>query len=316
MLAICVSFAGTASAQLVTYEFTGEFDQAYGTRPGSGQTIVGTLTLDLNAPVTTSSATQGRWDGGALSIDAITSDGWMAGTSRGQSRPVVFTQNVITGESIDRLLNVEDRPGTQPDDGLPLHRIEFVGFTTRTAVEIPDPWNIVAPATPAQPNRIDLIVYDEETDTEYGGIYTVTSFNVATNSTIVIDGIDTGIDDFEYEGQLLSELLADIADASENPCDYADSVTELALELLTAGYLTEDEFDVLVALVTQPGCDDDEDDDDDDGCHGRGDHRGHGKGKGHDRGRGHGRFNDHGRGNDKGKGKNFPPGRSSGRGRR
>jgi hypothetical protein len=58
-------------------------------------------------------------------------------------------------------------------------------------------------------------------------------------SNIVIDGTDTGIKDFNYQGQSVAAILADYAASAKNHGDYVENVEKLAGKLVKAKLLTK-----------------------------------------------------------------------------
>ncbi len=63
--------------------------------------------------------------------------------------------------------------------------------------------------------------------------------------TIIIDGIDTGINDFQYQGKLVSQHLADCA-AAKNHGDYVSRVAKLTNALKKAGLLTGNQKGIIM----------------------------------------------------------------------
>ncbi len=71
----------------------------------------------------------------------------------------------------------------------------------------------------------------------YDSIYSVVLTPVVTS--ILIDGVDTGITDFNYQGQALSVILANYAATAKNHGDYVSKVEKLAAKLVKAKLLTK-----------------------------------------------------------------------------
>lgn len=102
----------------------------------------------------------------------------------------------------------------------------------------------------------------------YDSIYSVTLTPVVTS--ILIDGVDTGITDFEYQGQALSVILANYAATAKNHGDYVSQVEKLAARLVKAKLLTKaqaknltkaaDKSDIGKKPKKDDNCKDDKDD--------------------------------------------------------
>lgn len=75
--------------------------------------------------------------------------------------------------------------------------------------------------------------------------------NPAPPSTIVIRDFDTGIIDNLYDGQLISQWIADCADKAKNHGKFVSCVAHLTNELKREGIITEEEKDVIQGCVAQ-----------------------------------------------------------------
>jgi hypothetical protein len=80
--------------------------------------------------------------------------------------------------------------------------------------------------------------------------YWLGSFTAAL-PTILIDGQDTGIEDFSYHGQLVSDLLEACAIGVENHGQYVSCVAHLTNDLKEAGLLTSQQRTTIQTLAAQ-----------------------------------------------------------------
>ncbi|MEQ1749599.1 MAG: hypothetical protein ABL974_09275 [Prosthecobacter sp.] len=147
--------------------------------------------------------------------------------------------------------------------------------------------NISLVLTSAQPDvsdpKNDILVFLSLNETFYdalGGSITYDSiYSVALTpvvTSILIDGIDTGISDFDYQGQALSVILANYAANAKNHGDYVSKVEKLAAKLVKAKLLTKAQAKSLTKAAEKsnigkkPKKDDKCHDDDDEDKDGRG----------------------------------------------
>ena len=106
---------------------------------------------------------------------------------------------------------------------------------------VPNPWD------PSGKNQSFIYIYEYNFVTQENryGRFTIDSFTLVP-TTIIIDGIDTGIDDFQYQGKLVSKHLADCAAAAKNHGDYVSCVTKLTNALKKAGLLTNNQKQIIM----------------------------------------------------------------------
>jgi hypothetical protein len=70
-------------------------------------------------------------------------------------------------------------------------------------------------------------------------------------STVVIDGCDTGIDNVEYVGLPISELIDGFASSAGNHGQFVSSVSNLANNLLKEGLITSQERGVIQSCAAK-----------------------------------------------------------------
>ena len=70
-------------------------------------------------------------------------------------------------------------------------------------------------------------------------------------TNIVIDGVDTEIADFDYNGTLVSELIQDAADNAKNHAKFVSEIAKLTKSLNKAGLLTKEERQLILNIAAQ-----------------------------------------------------------------
>ena len=244
--------ATQAQAQLVTYQFTGTKESG---TAGVGNTISGSITLDVGAtPDYFYEGPGGQyafWTDGDFSIDGETDGGVFAGNSFG------YDEDMFTS------LAVDDQPeSSSPSNSIWIETYGFAydgvfrqiyfqtynypGYGGDGIASVPNPW---------EPFTFDYQViwiyeWDPATNQYESGWFGLDTFTSAP-ATIIIDGCDTGIQDFVYDGKLVSQHLADCAADAKNHGDYASSVARLTNELVEAGLLTGKEKGVIVSCAAK-----------------------------------------------------------------
>lgn len=212
-----------AQAQVLTYTYTGTKTSTPPTDDGHfGNTVTGTITVDLaahpnenadtwrNVPFFKITAQATNFSGGtATSLD-------VDDTVYRDSSPIKefswfgldSSPSGFTGKNI-KLIFTSTKPGvSDPKNDIPLYL------------------------------SLNAATYDVLGDltAEHNSDYSVTLTAVTTN--LIIDGLDTGISDFNYQGQPLSVILDGFASSAKNHGDYVRSVEKLADKLVKAKLLT------------------------------------------------------------------------------
>lgn len=255
-LVLAAGLAAQADAQLVKYRFTGTKTDGNG---DVGTTISGEVTLDLGAtphdleqwydswefdPVNdygSSSYYFHRWQDGGFSIDAVTDTGLVAGTSFGGT--TVFDewesdyQSHYYGEDssyqsfVSYIHNVKVEG--ESNRGVMVYCGSDNSLRNGTPGVVPNPWD------PTGTDFSVIHIYDNNSSTGVSqwGDFRIDSFTLVP-TTIIIDGIDTGIDDFQYQGRLVSKHLDDCAAVAKNHGNYVSCVAKLTNALVKAGLLT------------------------------------------------------------------------------
>lgn len=232
----------TVEAQLVQYKFTGT---RVGGNADFGGAIFGVVTLDLAAsPYVTQPSSGGgcgqyavwRSVDGNFTYDAMTSNGQTGGTSLGGNtyfeaiddpcRPILYgnlhCNAVVAGHEIGMYFITQD-----PDD------------SGNGIAEVSD-W------TPLDDAMTYIRIYDQDLTTldfQYSN-YELDTFELVRD-TIVIDGRDTGVEDFEYDGELVSERIEAYADGAKSHGQFVSQVNKLTRELAKAGLLSPEERDAI-----------------------------------------------------------------------
>ncbi len=261
-LFLIAGLAPQADARLVTYQFTGT---QYYSSGNAGTTISGTITLDVGAASDNyypfdysyddgsgysfhSRGFYENWQNGEFSINAMTDTGLEVGTALGgntafQNSEIIHDEsdhgnNYHSESSVSQIYH--DYYDATGHGGVGIYgKDPLAGGVTPGLV--PNPWN------PAG-NEFSLIYlynYNHATGEVVYANYTIDSFTLVP-TTICIDGIDTGITDFQYQGKLVSQHLADCAAAAKNHGDYVSCVAKLTDALKKAGLLTNNQKQIIM----------------------------------------------------------------------
>ena len=250
LVVLTAALATQAKAQLVTYQFTGTLLPEYSSAE-FGSTISGSLTLDVGATPDFvfdftpyfGSGQLGEWRNDGFSINGMTDTGFAAGTALGwtnyfgnQDVPTSsFTYTVISAYSYDgshaRGIQVYSVDNQTVGDGL---------------ANVPNPWDPLAD----EYQRVLVWDYDYTTNNYETAEFTLDTFTLKP-TTIIIDGRDTGIDDFVYDGKLVSKHLDEFAADAKNHGGYVSCVAKLTNELKKAGLLTDSRKDVIMSCAAK-----------------------------------------------------------------
>ena len=242
---ICIAFslslaaATPARAQVVQYEFTGTWFRG---SEDFGETVSGVVALDLDAPPDSliDYSTMGDcgqnavWQDGNFTVDAVTSAGIAAGTHLGGTTYFDMIDHTCRNPPF---LSGHFFAFWRDD------QFEYgVRFLTQTTSETGDGIASVSKWTPLDDEFTLIRVYQYElaTETFVFGDYHLATFELIRD-TIVIDGCDTGVEDFEYDGRLVSEILDELAAAAKSHGQYKSKVAKLLRELRRAGVITTEE---------------------------------------------------------------------------
>ena len=113
-------------------------------------------------------------------------------------------------------------------------------------INIQDPW------TPLDEEEHFIFVVDYNFDTqEYNfGMFSIDTFEVVITN-IMVNGIDTGIQDFQYHGQYVTQTISNFQAASKNHGAYVSSVTKLINSLRQDSLLTAAQRSTILDIVTK-----------------------------------------------------------------
>lgn len=239
-LAVSGMLAASAHAQLVTYNFTATRTTDFGGTSDFGEKISGKVTLDLGA----TTSTPGDWRTGGFEISSLSDNGYTTGTGSGPTLETIFQEN-------DEILigNVSNVLTWLSEDGSAFRQIIMStnsGVAGDGVPSIPNPWNVMA-------SREKTVYISEQSlvtgDTRYAYFY-ISTFTSAS-ATISIGGVDIGITDFNYQGQALSAILANLEATAKNHGDYVSSVERLAERLVRAKLLTKNQAKALTQAAAK-----------------------------------------------------------------
>lgn len=249
--AIGLLTANMAAAQTVQFEFTAQLESGFGAN--FGESLSGVITVDYGTPPDSVSALnpcgqQATWSSGLFSVDVITSGGITAGTT--------FDGGLISARTLDQpcrpsaSYRIENFSG----NGLQGKIVQFNHADSRAAGDGIADWSEFDPADDPNTANESSIVFISLSDFEAGifgsGFYRVDSIRpIVTN--IFVDGIDTGIADFEFEGTLVSAQIQHFAETAKNHGQFVSSIAKLANQLTKADLLTKAERNLLVDIAAK-----------------------------------------------------------------
>ena len=255
-LVLAAGLAAQADAQLVKYQFTGT--KIYGDND-AGTKISGTVTLNVGAtpdyfhPLNVSwdyrpgddyygneTGFYQSWRNGGFSIDAVTDSGLACGTFLGGNTYFYGLENDIQqhyhGTDYSSQISSSGIYNFA-SDGCSQQYVEISGADNVLGEVVlgvvPNPWDLMG----KESKRISIYDFNDCTEVYRYGAFTIDSFTLVPTN-IIIGGIDTGIVDFQFQGKLVSESLAEFAAAAKNHGDYVSRVAKLTNALMKAGLLT------------------------------------------------------------------------------
>jgi hypothetical protein len=244
--AALVAIMSPLQAQLVTYQFTGT--KVVGT-DGIGETITGTVTLDLGAPADYVAnyddanylGQYAQWGNGGFSIEATTSSGFSAGTSMPNSDTLFFTRDFLRDPTWGATEQFFLKSNTYDEVEMVERGAQLYSFNFGTAddgiANLPNPWKPMD----ATLSRITVYNYDYAAEVYEFGEYSIDSFT----SNIFIDGCDTGVRDFTYQGSTVSQQIATFGATANNHGAFVSSVAKLTNALKKASLITASEKDAI-----------------------------------------------------------------------
>lgn len=246
-IVLTLILAGTTPvrAQVVQFEFSGT---RFGGSEDFGETITGIATLDLDAvPSITQPFTPDDGGGqyavwsnadGEFAIEVETSGGQFASSHQGGVTYFeVIDDPYYQSPSAYRSGHLH---WAWQDDGVETG----IRFLTDNYGEA---GNGVAEVSDWKPDEdsftfIRIYFYDIAAEVNYFSDYRLDSFEPVRQS-IVIDGCDTGVVNFEYDGRQVSELLDELADDARSHGQYVSQVKKLLRELQRADQITSEDAD-------------------------------------------------------------------------
>jgi len=224
----------TAQAQVATYTFTGTRNVA-STETYFGDTVTGTIIIDLGAAPSTTAAQSGSYaewrDLPNIAVTAKATN-FTAGTgSTTLVNDTVVQQTNSASSGVAPIAVSWDWLGFNQLDGSDVQQIQlsFLGPNSdkQTLDQIVDPGAF----------SLSLALSDATHMTNFD----VTSITLVskTATNIKIGAVDTGIKDFKYKGQSVNTIIAGYATTAKNHGAFVDSVEDLVEKLHKAGLLTQ-----------------------------------------------------------------------------
>ena len=251
-----IPHTNAAYSQTGQFEFTAQREFGFG--PDFGESLSGVLTIDYGAQadqVSTSPQTCGEeafWFSGLFAVDVVTESGYVSGTTvdSGNLTAASFDHLCQTPTSSDSVHFIENIF----DDNGAVKITRFENFDQRAAGDGVADWLEFDPAGDISSDSEFSIVVLSSQNFQTGEFstwfYRVDSFRaIVTN--IVIDGVDTEIADFDYNGTLVSELIQDAADNAKNHAKFVSEIAKLTKSLNKAGLLTKEERQLILNIAAQ-----------------------------------------------------------------
>lgn len=241
LLTATAVMASTAQAAPITYNFTGTYasgDTYFGT------TVTGTITVDLAAAPSSSDVSVTEWRNVPGIKITATATNFNGGTGK--------IAGALVDDTVVQQANAAPFPagaggptylrwdwfGFSQLDGSDAQGITFGEFGP-AYTQLDTLSHLIDPIAPPF-GFGDITLYDST----HGASFTIETFTPVTTN-ILIDGKDTGIKDFTYQGQSVSAILAGYAASAKNHGDYVSSVEKLVEKLLKAKLLTKAQAETL-----------------------------------------------------------------------
>ncbi|MCA8994388.1 MAG: hypothetical protein KDA88_20590 [Planctomycetaceae bacterium] len=262
LLSLCfVAVFGSMSsvnAQVAKYEFTGTLLSSFGSNTYQfGGSIYGSVDLDLGTPPSStyqysSSSFAGEsanWRSGQFTIDAMTAGGFLTGTTLegGRTTGEIFDlTNYFTSTTGYRSGSLSNTFQYYNDGFFFAYReIQLYSYgyenSTGDGIASMSDWNPIAD----QYAYISVGDHNFLTNEHSVAFYRLDSFVPVSAGNIVIDGVDTGIADFDYNGSTISAQIEELGNAATNHGKFVSKVAKLLNELKKAGLISAEEKEIL-----------------------------------------------------------------------
>ncbi|MBD3673027.1 MAG: hypothetical protein HUJ26_05830 [Planctomycetaceae bacterium] len=248
LLVLTPMFTAETQAQVTEYEYSATLLFTRGPNVEQfGTAVQGTITINYEAaPIILNDVSDydkfgqyGQWRNPDATIDGVTNSGYMTGNTIDGGTTFLTIEdyfliddqydsvqrgtvrNYISGNGWSKDILLSSRIYNNPDsDGL---------------AELTD-WNPLAGDEP--------IVIIRDWDSVFGvtseAFYSVDTF-VPVPTTIIIGGLNTGVEDFEYEGSTITKTITEFSASAPSDGKFLSDVRKLSRELEKAGLITSDE---------------------------------------------------------------------------
>ncbi len=246
LLAVLMGIASgtSASAQLVEYNFTGTYqsgDQAVGNE------VTGSVVLDLGTPgVPGPGAPNETLFFGGTTINVVLNSGISGGSETGGEAAFGVVHYNAGPNQLGRIQGVNWETTATAVTSNMVRRITLAGASlVETQVEVvPDPWDLMG----EEQFSLNVLVDVPNSSADISARYTITSFTKKP-TTVIIGGIDTGINDIVYQGRPLSVWLTQLEATSPNSAVFFARVFVLASQLRRDGLITATQRNRLLATT-------------------------------------------------------------------
>lgn len=246
LLAVLMGIASgtSASAQLVEYNFTGTYESG---DQAAGNQLTGSVVVDLGTPgVPGPGAPNETIFFGGTAINVMLSSGISGGSATGGQAGFGVVHLNTGPNELTRLQGVNWETSDTATTSNFVRRITLAGASVvGTQVEVvPDPWDLMG----EEQFSLSVIVDVPNSSADLSARYTITSFTKKP-TTVIIGGIDTGINDIVYQGRPLSVWLTQLEASSQNSAVFYARVFVLASQLRRDGLITSTQRNRLLAAT-------------------------------------------------------------------
>ncbi len=263
-LLLAATFGSSANAQVDAYNLTGTIDWGYTYGDGgytdlTGNSVTGQVALDrgdtpdgglYNYNDSYAVGQSGGWTNDGFSINLDVSGLGSFGSDSTEAGGTTYYWN--TDFSYYHYYGAYQGTGVQSYnwDGnrysyTAVYSYSF-GISDDGLAEVADPWDPLAD----QYRYGYHYSYDYSTGVGTYFTFTLDSFDLAP-TTIIIDGCDTGVDDFEHNGSLASAQINACADSAKNHGQFVSCVAKLTNTWKKAGLITDLEKTAIMECAAQ-----------------------------------------------------------------
>ncbi len=251
--------AAQVQAQTASFQFTGTLEFVSGPDSAQfGSSVSGTLTIDYGATTDYYYRYDGPGDvigeyrdfyNQGFAIEGSTDGGFIVDSSSVDTTILQAWAEDVSSDANDASWQ-QNGVWAALDDGSTYRALEVSSYSNNVGSS-----DGIADFTEWSPLREDYArvfayAYDHATGEWSRAVYTIVFYGpLVTN--IVIDGSDTGIADFDYNGSTVGNLIADLASSARNHGQFVNQVAKLCGELKKAGLISGEESEILKSAAAE-----------------------------------------------------------------